>query len=207
MKVQQSSNVSLPTHLQDVTAINAHFTSVYNKSDLCKEAIKNILTQLKTELKLKINGTALNYGSISKNLGLLVDENLRFKEHTSCHQLSFSSPNREYFVLFTAENILWDDGILDPKDTRKILGLSIVAATNNPGGPTTYGVFRIQLPILSQILKKLLKIKCVVYLVYSANVNLGSGRVSDYINKQCDKGNNTALVLLDFSKVFDTIDH
>nr|CAI5817224.1 unnamed protein product [Callosobruchus analis] len=37
---------------------------------------------------------------------------------------------------------LWDDGIIDPKDTRKILGLSLVAATNRSSGPTTYGVFR-----------------------------------------------------------------
>nr|CAH7757855.1 unnamed protein product [Callosobruchus chinensis] len=33
----------------------------------------NIATQLKSELKLKINGTALNYGSRSKDLGLLVE--------------------------------------------------------------------------------------------------------------------------------------
>nr|CAH7757971.1 unnamed protein product [Callosobruchus chinensis] len=54
-----------------------------DKSTVILFAKENILTQLKTELKLKINGTALNYGSISKNLGLLVDENLRFKEHVS----------------------------------------------------------------------------------------------------------------------------
>ncbi|CAH1975934.1 unnamed protein product [Acanthoscelides obtectus] len=37
---------------------------------------------------------------------------------------------------------LWDDGVIDPKDTRKVLGLSLAAATNNPGGPTSFGVFR-----------------------------------------------------------------
>nr|CAI5830915.1 unnamed protein product [Callosobruchus analis] len=39
MKIQQNSNVSLPLYLQDVTAINDHFTSVYNKTNLCKDAI------------------------------------------------------------------------------------------------------------------------------------------------------------------------
>lgn len=29
---------------------------------------------------------------------------------------------------------LWDDGIIDPKDTRRVLGLSLSAAMNNPGG-------------------------------------------------------------------------
>ncbi|GAB0097898.1 Probable methylcrotonoyl-CoA carboxylase beta chain, mitochondrial [Sergentomyia squamirostris] len=37
---------------------------------------------------------------------------------------------------------LWDDGILDPADTRRVLGLSLSAALNNPGGDTRFGVFR-----------------------------------------------------------------
>lgn len=37
---------------------------------------------------------------------------------------------------------LWDDGIIDPADTRKILGLSLQVTNNNPAGDTTYGVFR-----------------------------------------------------------------
>lgn len=38
---------------------------------------------------------------------------------------------------------LWDDGIIDPADTRKVLGLSLKASLNNPGnGKTSFGVFR-----------------------------------------------------------------
>ena len=37
---------------------------------------------------------------------------------------------------------LWDDGIIDPKDTRKVLGLGIAAALNSPIENTQYGVFR-----------------------------------------------------------------
>ncbi|OXA37290.1 methylcrotonoyl-CoA carboxylase beta chain, mitochondrial [Folsomia candida] len=37
---------------------------------------------------------------------------------------------------------LWDDGIIDPKDTRKVLGLSLSAALNAPIPDTTFGVFR-----------------------------------------------------------------
>ncbi|XP_021296859.1 methylcrotonoyl-CoA carboxylase beta chain, mitochondrial [Herrania umbratica] len=37
---------------------------------------------------------------------------------------------------------LWDDGIIDPADTRKILGLSISASMNHPLEDTKYGVFR-----------------------------------------------------------------
>jgi 3-methylcrotonyl-CoA carboxylase beta subunit len=37
---------------------------------------------------------------------------------------------------------LWDDGIIDPADTRRLLGLGIEAALNAPIGSTRYGVFR-----------------------------------------------------------------
>jgi 3-methylcrotonyl-CoA carboxylase beta subunit len=37
---------------------------------------------------------------------------------------------------------LWDDGIIDPIDTRKILGLSLSAALNAPKEKTEFGIFR-----------------------------------------------------------------
>src|SRR5580658_5412578 len=37
---------------------------------------------------------------------------------------------------------LWDDGIIDPAETRTVLGLSISAALNAPIEPTKFGVFR-----------------------------------------------------------------
>lgn len=38
---------------------------------------------------------------------------------------------------------LWDDGVIDPADTRRVVGLSLAAALgNNEPLPSTYGVFR-----------------------------------------------------------------
>ena len=37
---------------------------------------------------------------------------------------------------------LWDDGIIDPADTRRVLGLSLSAALNKPRQETRFGVFR-----------------------------------------------------------------
>jgi 3-methylcrotonyl-CoA carboxylase beta subunit len=37
---------------------------------------------------------------------------------------------------------LWDDGIIDPRDTRRVLALGISAALNAPIEPTRFGVFR-----------------------------------------------------------------
>lgn len=37
---------------------------------------------------------------------------------------------------------LWDDGIIDPADTRKVIGLSLQATRNKPMPDTKFGVFR-----------------------------------------------------------------
>ncbi|GAA3564204.1 MULTISPECIES: carboxyl transferase domain-containing protein [Marinobacter] len=37
---------------------------------------------------------------------------------------------------------LWDDGIIDPADTRRVLGLSLSAALNAPPEDTRFGIFR-----------------------------------------------------------------
>jgi 3-methylcrotonyl-CoA carboxylase beta subunit len=37
---------------------------------------------------------------------------------------------------------IWDDGIIDPRDTRRVLGLGISASLNAPMEDTSFGVFR-----------------------------------------------------------------
>ena len=37
---------------------------------------------------------------------------------------------------------LWDDGIIDPLDTRRVLGIGLRAASRGPRGDTTFGIFR-----------------------------------------------------------------
>jgi len=37
---------------------------------------------------------------------------------------------------------LWDDGVIDPRDTRRVLALGLAAALNAPIPETTFGVFR-----------------------------------------------------------------
>jgi 3-methylcrotonyl-CoA carboxylase beta subunit len=58
----------------------------------------------------------------------------------------FKAPIRAKFEReahpYYASARLWDDGIIDPADTRRVLGLSISAALNAPIGDTTFGVFR-----------------------------------------------------------------
>lgn len=37
---------------------------------------------------------------------------------------------------------LWDDGVIDPVDTRVVLGLSLSASLNAPIPDTKFGIFR-----------------------------------------------------------------
>jgi 3-methylcrotonyl-CoA carboxylase beta subunit len=59
---------------------------------------------------------------------------------------AFKAPIREQYEHqghpYYASARLWDDGVIDPAETRRVLGLSISASLNAPIGPTTFGVFR-----------------------------------------------------------------
>jgi 3-methylcrotonyl-CoA carboxylase beta subunit len=43
---------------------------------------------------------------------------------------------------FYASARLWDDGVIDPADTRRVLGLAIAASHNREIEETKFGVFR-----------------------------------------------------------------
>ena len=59
---------------------------------------------------------------------------------------AFKAPIREQYERqghpYFATARLWDDGIIDPLDTRDALGLGISAALNAPIEPTRFGLFR-----------------------------------------------------------------
>lgn len=58
----------------------------------------------------------------------------------------FKSSLREQYETqgnpYYASARLWDDGVISPKDTRKVLGLCLRASFNAPIQPTEYGIFR-----------------------------------------------------------------
>ena len=59
---------------------------------------------------------------------------------------AFKAPIREKYERegdpYYATARLWDDGIIDPADTRDVLGLAMAAALNAPIEETRFGVFR-----------------------------------------------------------------
>ncbi len=58
----------------------------------------------------------------------------------------FKTPIRNQYELqghpYYASARLWDDGVIDPRQTRSVLGLSLSACLNAPIKPTRFGLFR-----------------------------------------------------------------
>jgi 3-methylcrotonyl-CoA carboxylase beta subunit len=65
---------------------------------------------------------------------------------TSEEEAAFKAPTiamfqRQSHPLYASAR-LWDDGIIDPRQSREVLALSLAAALNAPIEPTRFGVFR-----------------------------------------------------------------
>jgi len=65
---------------------------------------------------------------------------------SAAEQEAFKQPIRDQYEAqgnpYYSTARLWDDGVIDPADTRRVLGLSLSAAANAPLAPVGYGVFR-----------------------------------------------------------------
>ena len=70
----------------------------------------------------------------------------RGEEWSAADEEAFKAPIREAYEAegspYYSTARLWDDGIIDPADTRRVLGLSLAAALNAPLGERGFGVFR-----------------------------------------------------------------
>lgn len=62
-------------------------------------------------------------------------------EETAYRQEIEDNYNRQASPYYATAR-LWDDGVIDPLDTRRLLALGISASLNAPWGQTAYGVFR-----------------------------------------------------------------
>ena len=67
-------------------------------------------------------------------------------EMTPEEEEKFKAPIREQYEQqgnpYYSTARLWDDGVIDPADTRTILGLALSVTANAPLEPVSYGVFR-----------------------------------------------------------------
>ena len=68
------------------------------------------------------------------------------KDWSKEDEAAFKAPLLEQYETqghpYYASARLWDDGVIDPAETRTVLGLAISAALNAPIAKTRFGVFR-----------------------------------------------------------------
>ncbi|GAA0320436.1 carboxyl transferase domain-containing protein [Actinoallomurus spadix] len=67
-------------------------------------------------------------------------------EWPAAEEEEFKKPIREQYERqggpYYSTARLWDDGVIDPLDTRRVLGLALTACANAPLEPVGYGIFR-----------------------------------------------------------------
>ena len=68
------------------------------------------------------------------------------REWSAAEEEAFTTPIREQYESqghpYYASARLWDDGIIDPLDTRRVLGLALALVRNAPTQDTRFGIFR-----------------------------------------------------------------
>ncbi len=78
--------------------------------------------------------------------GVLATVHRDAKKWTDAEREAFKKPIIEQFEReghpYFASARIWDDGIIAPEDTRRVLGLSLAMAANAPKEETQFGVFR-----------------------------------------------------------------
>ena len=87
------------------------------------------------EQAASVLATVKRDGIEAKNGAWSTEEEEQFKAPL---RAQYESQGHPYYA--TAR--LWDDGVIDPADTRMVLGLGLSAAMNAPMEETRYGVFR-----------------------------------------------------------------
>jgi len=81
-------------------------------------------------------------------LGLVRREGIEAKggAWSEAEEEAFKAPIREQYERqghpYYATARLWDDGVIDPADTRRVLALALSAGANAPIEPTRFGLFR-----------------------------------------------------------------
>jgi 3-methylcrotonyl-CoA carboxylase beta subunit len=70
----------------------------------------------------------------------------RGEEWSAEDEEAFKAPVRDQYEAqgspYYSTARLWDDGVIDPADTRRVLGMGLAVASHAPVPPPSYGVFR-----------------------------------------------------------------
>ena len=119
-------------------------TAIHAKDVSCVEVMTAYLQRIE-----RVNPTYNAIVSLQDGDGLLRQEATEAKGVTwsAADDEAFKAPIREQYEQqghpYYATARLWDDGVIDPADTRMVLSLALAAGLNAPPPePTRFGIFR-----------------------------------------------------------------
>ena len=73
-------------------------------------------------------------------------DQLKGRDWPAAEEEAFKAPIREQYERqghpYYSSARLWDDGVIDPQDTRRVLALALAATRNAPQQPSRFGIFR-----------------------------------------------------------------
>jgi 3-methylcrotonyl-CoA carboxylase beta subunit len=73
-------------------------------------------------------------------------DQLKGRDWPAAEEEAFKAPIREQYERqghpYYSSARLWDDGVIDPKDTRRVLALALAATRNAPEQASRFGIFR-----------------------------------------------------------------
>ena len=90
--------------------------------------------------------TTINSLTMKQKKEFLRKKQLEFDNALAEEEEKIKAPVRAQYERqgnpFYASARLWDDGVIDPLDTRRVLTLCLSLAARQPTQPTRFGVFR-----------------------------------------------------------------
>lgn len=214
MNIKSNQKNEIPPNLNDCDGINNYFSSVFTPRNNCSESVnKFAANRYNHSLSFKFNfATVAEISTIISNL----TSNASGCDGINAKMLKLCSPIISEHITHII-NCCLEAGYF-PKQWK----LSLIRPLPKIKNPQFYSDLRpiTIIPTLSKVLEKFIQIQIYNYAInhkiisdlqsgfrkgYSTTTVLAN--VTDDIFSTLDKGNASALVLLDFSKAFDTLDH
>lgn len=215
LNICPNSNKDIPTELSDSNEINNYFATFFqNNSNNCDEKVNFYNSNIfKQDINFIFTPTSVE--EVNKILGEL-QSNAYGVDNISLRMLKYCSPHIIQFIVHIINSCIEQNYF--PNEWKVAIGRPLPKKPN----PSTFSDLRIIsiLPTLSKIFEKILYNQIYQYceilnLIPNSQSGFRKGystataiaNLMDDLFTSYDKGLVSVLVLLDFSKAFDTISH
>lgn len=214
LNIKRKNMPDIPPHLRNVNEINSYFSSVFSPPNNCPDSVHYFLSNTFDENAY----FHFKLGSIEEITSIIMSlkSNAEGCDNISALMLKYCLPTISLHITHVI-NCCLEVGYFPTSWKRSLV--KPLPKVNNPQEHKDLRPITI-IPALSKVLEKLIKVQLYDY-ISECNIisNFQSGfrkgfsttsalaDVSQNILSALDKNDAAVLILLDFSKAFDTLDH